>query len=268
MVVHSVKLSAQRWLIRNHWRLKRFIPDGYFAFRYPGGRIYWNPKHSPGMLARALGLYENDKMNAVFRLLKPSATFIDVGGNVGDYSLLAARIIGDTGRVICFEPEPTNCHWIERSIELNGYRNISLYALALSDANGEASLYLGTQCGFHSLLKDQPERQAGVIQVKTRTLDSVLHEIGWGTVDMMKIDVEGAELQVLRGARGTLEMNPQVILLLELHPGMGVNPGEVCDFLRGQGFCLFEVSFPFNKPLEINSHVRELIARRISSRSE
>jgi FkbM family methyltransferase len=263
MSVHSVTHIAKSWLVRNHSRFKRFIPDHYFAFHYPGGRIYWNPGHSPGMLKRVLGLYEKEKMSAVFSLLRRGGTFVDVGGNVGDYSLLAARIVGDAGRVICFEPGPANCLWIKKSIQLNGYKNVDLFEIALSDTVGEATLYLAEQCGFHSLLKDQQERQTGVIQIKTRTLDNILNEIGVQTVDVMKIDVEGAELQVLRGAFHTLEKNPQLILLLELHPDMGLDSRKVCDFLQGLGFSLFEERVPFDKPLEIHRHVRELIARRI-----
>lgn len=265
MSLDSAKFSVKRWLVRHYPWVKRLTPDRYFAFRYPGGRIYWNPGHSPGMFQRVLSLYEKEKMNAISKLLKPGATFVDVGGNVGDYSLLAARIVGDAGRVICFEPAPANYRWIEKSIDLNGYRNIRLSTVALSDAEGEASLYLGAQCGFHTLLKDQAERQAGVIQVKTQTLDSVLDEMGCATVDMMKVDVEGAELRVLKGARDTLQRNPNVILFLELHPGMGLDSREVCDFLRAQGFTLFEEGFPVDKPLDINSDVRELIACRIAS---
>jgi FkbM family methyltransferase len=217
------------------------------------------------MLQRALGLYEKEKMNAVLRMLKPGATFVDIGGNVGDYAILAAHVVGDSGKVICFEPAPDNCHWIEKSVELNGYANVRLCRTALSDSAGQASLYLGARCGFHTLLKDQPERQAGVIQVPIQTLDEALHQLGCAAVDMIKIDVEGAELEVLKGALGTLKMNSNVILLLELHPGMGVDSIALCNFLRSEGFSLFEERFPFNTPLEINSHVRELIARRTYS---
>jgi FkbM family methyltransferase len=236
MRFHSAKRVVQTWLINNHSRLKRMLPDRYFVFRYPGGRIYWNPGNSPGMLARVLGIYEADKMATVLKLLTSGSTFVDVGANVGDYSLLAARIVGHAGKVLCFEPEPRNRYWLQRAIDLNGYGNIEVYAVALSDRNGQVPLYLGEIAGYHSLIPGLPERQAGTISVTTRTLDSLLEELGRDRIDMMKIDVEGAELQVLRGARATLEKNPDIILLLELHPGLGVNPAEVCNFLRQLGF--------------------------------
>jgi tRNA G37 N-methylase Trm5 len=141
MTARFGKHTIAQWLLNHYPRLKSFMPDRYFAFRYPGGRIYWNPKNSRGMLARVLGMYENQKMDAVVKLLRPGSTFIDVGANVGDFSLLAASVVGDGGKVLCFEPEPRNCYWLKRSIGLNRYENVTVFELALSDSDGEAQLY-------------------------------------------------------------------------------------------------------------------------------
>jgi FkbM family methyltransferase len=257
-----MKNSLQRWLFENHWRIRRFLPDRYFQFRFPGGKIYLNLKMHRGMLSRALGMYEPAKMEAVLKLLKPGSTFIDIGANIGDFSLLAASVAGSAGRVLAFEPESTNCGLMKRNIELNGYKNIEVFQLALSDSNGEASLYLGDRCDYHSLLRDQPERKAGVIAVKTRTLDSFLEEFGQNRVDMIKVDVEGAELEVLRGAREVLRRNPDVVLLLELHPPLGVNPAEVCDFLSHLGLSLFQLSSQFNTPARVHENMSEVLACR------
>jgi FkbM family methyltransferase len=182
-----MKNSLQRWLFENHWRVKRFLPDRYFRFRFPGGRIYLNLKRHRGMLSRAFGMYEPAKMEAVLKLLRPGSIFLDVGANIGDFSLLASSVTGSAGKVLAFEPEATKCYWIKRNIELSGYKNIEVFQLALSDSDGEASLYLGDRCDYHSLLKGQPERQAGIIAVKIRTLDSFLEELGQDRVDMIKL---------------------------------------------------------------------------------
>src|SRR6202011_1161688 len=84
---------AQRLLINHHEAIRWLIPDRYFAFPGPGGRIYLNVKESSMMLARAFGLYELRKVKAVQALLKSGDTFIDVGGNKGDFALLAAKIV-------------------------------------------------------------------------------------------------------------------------------------------------------------------------------
>jgi FkbM family methyltransferase len=132
-------------------------------------------------------MYEPAKMEAVLKLLRPGSIFLDVGANIGDFSLLASSVTGSAGKVLAFEPEATKCYWIKRNIELSGYKNIEVFQLALSDSDGEASLYLGDRCDYHSLLKGQPERQAGIIAVKIRTLDSFLEELGQDRVDMIKL---------------------------------------------------------------------------------
>ncbi len=214
------------------------------------------------MLARALHLYEVSKMAAVRRFLTEGQTFIDVGGNKGDFALLAALITGKTGKVLCFEPEPINCHWIRQSAKLNGYENIDLHELALSDRDGVAKLHLGRQSGSHTLLDDQPGRDAGVITIRTATLDTILETLSITKVDVMKIDVEGAELRVLEGARRTLTDNPRIVLLLDIHPFLGVAPERVCDFLTEMGFSMYSMEPPFDKTLDVYHNLQELIAYR------
>jgi len=259
----SPRRFAKRWLIDNHDRIRRFIPDRYFVFAEAGGNIYLNIKESPMMLARALGLYELEKTKAIQDLLKSRETFIDVGGNKGDFALLASKIAGGYGRVICIEPEPANCGWIQRSIDLNGYKNIRLCNLALNDHDGESLLYLGTKSGFHTLLPGAPERDQGSVKVRTRKLDSLLPELGVGPVNVLKIDVEGAELPVLKGAAETIRANPQIIVLLDIHPFLGVNPVEVFDCLNALGLTACRMCPPYNIPATPHGGNFDVLARRL-----
>src|SRR5262245_25241322 len=99
----------------------------YRPYFVEGGTIYLDIGESKMMRARALGRYESKKMSLVRNWLEPGATFIDVGSNKGDFTLLAAKVVGSDGRVLSFEPEPNNCYWIRKSIEANRYENIRLY---------------------------------------------------------------------------------------------------------------------------------------------
>jgi len=263
MLITKLKQNSKRALSRSHAILGTFIPNKYVAYRFAGGRIYLNIKESPMMLARALGLYELRKQKVLSSLLRPGGTFIDVGANKGDFSLLAAKLVGRNGRVLSFEPEPTNCQWIAKSVKLNGYDNITLYELALSDTNGRAQLYLGKKSGWHTLVKGQPYRSEGVLKVATRTLDRVLGErTGNSRVDMMKIDVEGAELEVLKGACEMLSKNKDIILLIDVHPQLGVNPKEVCDLLCELDFRICEMRLPFVARAQDDTGLREILACR------
>ncbi len=187
------------------------------------------------MLARAEGRYETQKIALIQRLLKPGMSFVDVGANMGDFSLIAAKTMQDEGRVLAFEPSHDNCVWMRRSIELNGYSCIDLFELALSDVQGEATLYLGDRIGRHSLLPRPIEQQT--ITVPVDTLDGVLAATGDIQVDMVKIDVEGAELNVLQGGAKTLGREAPVILMIDIHPGR-IDAREVCSLLVDYGFSL------------------------------
>lgn len=258
----EIKQYAGDFLLRNHHLLRLFMRDRHAVYSCPGGKIYLNLKESPMMVARAFDLYEPAKMAAVRHFLKPGMTFVDVGSNKGDFALLASRVTGPSGTILCFEPEPENCHWIRKSIELNGYKNIRLCELALSDRDGMAKLYLGRKSGWHTLLSGQQRSDAGTILVRAATLDSILAKLSIAHVDVMKVDVEGAELQVLEGARKTLGANPNIVLFLDVHPRMGVNPKQVGSVLTKMGFSIHAMDHPLDGPMEVTEHLREVVAYR------
>lgn len=257
-----MRITSLLW--RAYPLLSRLLPSFYYPYRVAGGRIYLDVTESEMMLARALGRFEVAKHDALRALLRPGQRFVDVGVNKGDFALLAARIVGETGEVLAFEPEPTNCHWIRRSLERNGYRNVRLHELALGNENGTAHLHLGRRSGSHTLLPGRRDRDRGAIEVPVRRLDDLLAEIGCdGPIDMMKIDVEGAELQVLEGATRVLSEHRDLILLLDVHPHLGVDPAQVCEFLAQRGFGMFHEEPPFSTPVTSPAGVGALVARRV-----
>jgi FkbM family methyltransferase len=231
------------------------VDERYKPYRFAGGWIYLDISESPAMRQRAQGRYETAKVVALERLLKPGMTFVDAGSNKGDFALIAARVMGDRGRVFAFEPAPDNARWIRASIELNGYRSVSLHELALSDVEGRAQLFLREWSGWHSLIRRRRPVPQESVEVETRTLDSVLAETGDPHVDVMKIDVEGLELQVLRGAERTLADPRLFAVFVEFHPAYGVDPIEVSDLLGAHGFSLRD-------PTNIESPLSELPEKR------
>src|SRR5208282_5758959 len=116
--------------------LSRLAADRYEIYRVQGGLIYLNLHESAAMVQRAMSAYEPAKHALIRRRLRPGMTFIDVGANKGDFTLLAARLVGESGTVISIEPEPENHSMLLRSIELNGYANIRVMHVALSDREG------------------------------------------------------------------------------------------------------------------------------------
>jgi FkbM family methyltransferase len=258
--------TSKSLLLRTHRFWSRALPDSYRLYRFEGGLIYLNIKESHKMLERVLGRYEQAKHQALRHFIRPGMTFVDVGCNKGDFCLTASRLVGSSGRVLAFEPHPENCGWIRKSIAKNGYHNIDLYELALSDSNDTAQLHLGEQSGHHTLLAGQLRHEQGLIEVQTRILDDLLEETKFcGTIDAIKIDVEGADIHVLRGAQKTLLRNHGIVVFLDIHPQLGVDSAEVCAFLRGLGFGLRKEEPPFNLPIDREASLSSLIAIREGS---
>lgn len=262
IIFERIVQDLKKLIIRSHSFLAPLLPDNHYPYPFKGGRIYLNIKEYPTMLRRALGVFEVEKTKAISSLLNSGMTFVDVGTNKGYFALLAARIVGKTGLVISFEPEPTNCKWIRRSIELNGYNNINLYQLALGDENEQTKLFLGKKSGWHSLRPSLPNSTGAFIEVQKRTLDSIVEEIDHRRIDVIKIDVEGAEQDVLRGAFKTLSTNRSIVLFMDLHPQFGIDLAEVYDFLKDLDFSVYEIGKPCDELSIIGEHTTEILAAR------
>lgn len=192
-------------------------------------------------VAMAMDRYETETTKLFEGLIKPGMVVIDVGGHVGYYSLLAARQVGPAGKVYAFEPEPGNYELLLRNIESNHYSNILAIRKAVSDRVGSTTLFLtaldnGRHSSYHHGL---PER--GQVPVETTTLDAFLDAAGWPKVDLVKVDVEGAEKDVLDGMDLLLEKSPQLKLIVEFSPVMLQEAGaDPIQFLEQLGTRHFE----------------------------
>ena len=148
--------------------------------------------------------------------LERGGTFIDIGANIGYFSLEAATLVGEGGRVIAFEPLPFLAEQLRTSIQLNGFSNIDVRQLALGDSVGEQKIELQRgNIGGSSLVK---ELDSGHFEtVKVARLDDEL--AGIDRVDLIKIDVEGYEYEVLKGAQAVLQKH-QPTLVMEFSPNV------------------------------------------------
>jgi FkbM family methyltransferase len=152
------------------------------------------------------------------KLVRPRDVFVDVGANIGLHTLAAARAVNGMGRIIAFEPFRPTADLCRKSAWLNGFSEIvEIHQVAASDHSGRQRLYLGPTCGHHSLfeLNERSDVGSPTVDVDLVTLDEVLS----GTrADLIKIDVEGAELEVIEGSRRTIDQNPEIALIVEFGP--------------------------------------------------
>ena len=187
--------------------------------------------------------YEEESWAAIKQHLPVGGTFVDVGAHIGIYSLRAAHVVGAGGRVISVEPNPETVRKLRGNIQASGASVVAVQPVACSDSEAEVELFAASRenTGETSLSRENAGQSGGatVYKVRARPLDAILAEAGVSRVDAMKIDVEGAELLVLKGARQTLtRYSPVLVMELvdkQLH-SMGTSAAEVKEFLRAQGY--------------------------------
>lgn len=159
-----------------------------------------------------LGTYEEELLDTVARSVRAGGVFFDVGAQAGYYSLLASRLVGPTGRVVAFEPDARNLGYLREHLRLNDATNVTVIEAAVADAAGSEG-FAAERSGFGGALSETAAASGGTVTVRTVTLDGL---VGSGAVpapDYLKIDVEGAELRVLRGAAKILRASRPTIFL-------------------------------------------------------
>ena len=166
----------------------------------------WIP--GAGVHSYWLGRYERGELAIFTSLIEKGATLFDVGAHVGYYTLVASRLVGATGHVVAFEPNPRNLRYLRRHITLNDCANVRIIAAAVADVAGRATFQEGTPDAEGSLAAD------GTLDVETVTLDATAYGTpGLAPPSVLKIDVEGAEQRVLLGAERLLaEAKPDILL--------------------------------------------------------
>lgn len=221
VLVFAVREAALRNLPADTERLRPVYramnAHQYRLYSVDEYKIYLNISESPMMYARATGKYEPHIMDSLRSRIKPGMTFIDVGANKGDHAFLVGRLTGKDGKVIAVEPIPENQHWLKKSLDKNEFDNVELVEAALSDEDGQAQFERGDVSGWGGLLSTREASENETIQVRKAALDSLVSELGIERVDAIKIDVEGAEAKVVRGAQKTIERF-RPIIWLETHP--------------------------------------------------
>lgn len=244
----AIKLLLSRFVFVS--QLPLLLPEKHFLVNYHGAKMYINLFLWPSMMDRALGVYEYWKTKLVCRLVKEEMTIIDIGAHKGNYSVLFATLMHDRGRVLAFEPDPDNCYWLRKNIEVNNYKCIELHQCALSDKEGSATFYPAN--GMGSLVRRpalKTPSQKEPIPVQTRTLDNVLNEEHIHDVDIIKMDVEGHDLSVLRGAQHTLTKSNNVKLLMDVDVFTNAERKELFEFLKSCGFQIYRIGSEL-KPVE------------------
>lgn len=195
--------------------------------------------------ALALKGFESYETELFEQALRPGMTVLDVGAHIGYYTLIAARKVGPTGRVIAFEPEPRNNALLRKNVAANKLSNVVILDVAASDSAGSHDLFLEKyNKGHHSFGRGSASAER--ITVKTDTIDHALERFGSPAIDLMKIDIEGAEPIALRGMKETIARSPAMTIFAEAYPKclerLGTPAAEYLRQLTTLGFKLWEIN--------------------------
>ena len=175
----------------------------------------------------------NDHYN--YSRIEPGMTVVDVGAHIGTFTLLASKRVGEEGKVIVIEPEIYNFKQLNKNLELNEIRNTIPVKTALSDFNGNKDFFIDKEstCSSFTL---KPDRQIiNKLIIKVKTLDNLLQEINIDKIDFLKIDTEGAELEILKGAKQTMIKNPQIKMAIAAYH-YSEEKEEVFQYLKNLKF--------------------------------
>jgi len=207
------------------------LPGDHLVSTLPGGERV-------RLSARYRHLSWNPEEYAAFRTaVRPGATVLDVGANVGAYTMLFARWVGASGQVVAFEPAPASSAGLREHLRLNGLSDrVEIVEAAVSDRAGSAAFNSDGVSGANALVAGAAD--PGAITVATTSLDAFCADRGLRP-SVVKVDVEGGELDVLRGGRRVLA-TPGLHAFLEFHPAIwaarGIARAAIEAELAGQGF--------------------------------
>lgn len=172
---------------------------------------------------------------------KEGETVVDVGSNLGRYTMIASTRVGQTGKVVAIEPHPSNFKLLDRNIKLNSLRNVITLNYAAYSKTTILSLYLpNEELGtiHYSVFSENISniKNSNILAVNAETLDNLLRSTGIERVNWIKIDVEGAEFEVLKGACDVISKSEGIAILIELHGSPYVYNHKLTQLLQAYNF--------------------------------
>jgi FkbM family methyltransferase len=234
---------------RLYYRIRSKVSDRPWTLALDGEfRVKVPIISTPGTAIFYLGASEPRTLRLFKSLLRPGMVVADIGAHIGEYALVASRAVGESGRVFAFEPGEGVYPFLVENIASNGGANVTPFPLAVSDSEGELRFNLGVDPGHSRLVVGEYGAAGlaskGMVPVRTTTLERFEEQHGVA-INLIKIDVEGAELDVLLGAHGLLSRPGDVapMILFEYLPrtwnAYGHSFDDGADLLAAHGYDLY-----------------------------
>jgi FkbM family methyltransferase len=219
-------------------RILPTLTRDYLTVVVDGVRLYGSSEHQRFMHWLLKGSYERYMRRLFKRELAPGMRVLDVGANIGYYTLLAADAVGPTGRVLAFECVPGNARFLRHNVALNGSSNtVTVVEKAAASRSGVSRCFADTHYSVRSSLVLEPKGAQG-IDVECTTIDDVIGADE--SIDIAKIDVEGMEIDAIKGMERTIARSERLTMFVECCPHVlavaGGSVAELLDLLDRHGF--------------------------------
>ena len=269
--MHGKARLARLMLGRNLERKDVWVEDS-FGIRY----VVPSLKESIAFHLLIDGVYEPVTMRFLRQYLKPDSIFLDIGANIGVFALPLSKVVGPQGRVIAVEASPTILPYLQKNRDANDCANVCVKPYAAYESDKELAFYEAPSSAF-GMGALAPRFNAPAVSVPGRTIDGILAEEGLSSVDVVKIDAEGFEASVFRGAKKMLSGPRAPLIVFEFNETLEApEPGGSADnsqrLLSDQGYAIWRVAnfMKGGKPLKkaITGGLEMLVASKVRAGHE
>ena len=242
------------WGVSKHWPFNKIMKQIESSsieksVKIQGHTMFLDKHDNLGLSINPI--YGESDTEFVKKVIKKNDIVLDIGANIGYYSLIFAKLVGDSGKVFSFEPESENFKILKKNIEVNGYNNVILEQKIVSNADGKSTLYVSEKAGSHRIYK--PDNYVESLEIESISMDSYIEKNNIKKINFIKIDVEGAELNVLQGIQKILDSNKHIILFTEFSPNQikscGLKPVDMINFLTNNKFKIYFTQIKNNKTI-------------------
>ena len=218
---YGYKISSRVFLHYLIRLFRKYLFSGKSDFVKIHGYTIEKIPNDPGISTELTIFKTHEPINTriLTKLIKNGMTCLDIGGNIGYYVLLERKLIGDSGKIIAFEPAPLNFQYLKQNIERNNFQNISLFNFACGNEKKNVKFFINKKSNGSQVYRNEspPDPSLGkIITVEMIILDDFLEKINSEKIDFIRMDAEGYELNIIYGLLKTLEKHKPIISI-ELH---------------------------------------------------
>lgn len=240
LVKRSMKFRTWRPIRAYRRRLNNYVISHYKSdyVIIDGRKMHLDPNDSLRLSLKEYAIFD---IKLTDKEIKKGDTIIDLGANIGFWTLYFAQKVGKTGKVFAFEPEPTNLELLQKNVKENNFENIIIENKAVSHSNNKLKLFLSYEANDHRIYDPGDNRKS--IEIESIRLDDYFKSDE--KIDFIKSNIQGADFFAIKGMPNLIQRSKKLKIMIEFYPELlrefNADPGEFLTTLQDFGFKLYDV---------------------------